>query len=157
MKFCTNCGTKVEENSAFCVNCGAPLKAKQEEVMTRDETSSVATQTMPVKSGAATASMVLGIIAIIVGLITFLISVSVTAYMSSSVSYRLYNTYSNSSENIAVAIGIVFLPAVLSIIGFSLALGSRGKVKNGANTAGLVLNIITIVLCVLQVIMIVSA
>ena len=157
MKFCTNCGAKVEENSAFCVNCGAPLKAKQEEVMTRDETSSVATQTMSVRSGAATASMVLGIIAIIVGLITFLISVSVTAYMSSSVSYRLYNTYSNSSENIAVAIGIVFLPAVLSIIGFSLALGSRGKVKNGANTAGLVLNIITIVLCVLQVIMIVSA
>lgn len=157
MKFCTNCGAKVEENSAFCVNCGAPLKAKQEEVMTQDETSSVAPQTMPVKSGAATASMVLGIIAIIAGVITFLISVSVTAYMSNAVSYRLYRTYSSGSENIALAIGIVFLPAVLSIVGFSLALGSRGKVKNGANTAGLVLNIITIVLCILQVILIVSA
>ena len=58
------------------------------------------------------------------------------------------------SEVTFMAIAIVFLPAVLSIIGFCLALASRGKIKNGSNTAGLVLNIITIILCVAEYLMI---
>ena len=60
----------------------------------------------------------------------------------------------SSKESHATAISVIFLPAVLSIIGISLAFSSRGKIKNGANTSGIVLNLITIFLCVAEYIII---
>jgi len=29
MKYCTNCGTQLEDNVSFCPNCGTPAKASQ--------------------------------------------------------------------------------------------------------------------------------
>ena len=139
--FCPNCGAEVDPNAVVCVKCGVALKKTD------------TTSNQPAKSGAATASMVLGIIAIVFAVITFFIAGGISVAKEKSLGLSLYaNTY--QSEMIATAIGVVFLPGILSIIGFILALASRGKVKNSANSAGLALNIITIILCVIQFMMI---
>ena len=30
--YCSNCGTKVEENARFCANCGNALNGKEESI-----------------------------------------------------------------------------------------------------------------------------
>ena len=144
--YCPNCGAKVDEKAVVCVKCGVSLKK---------ETNNT---NQPEKSGAATASMVLGILGLIFGVITLLIALGVSSYASNSLEMQLYGSISSSyeEEKLATAIGIIFLPGILSLIGFILAITSRGKVKNGSNSAGLVLNIITIILCVIQFLMITS-
>ena len=142
--YCPNCGAKVDEKAVVCVKCGVALKK---------ETNNT---NQPEKSGAATASMVLGIIGLIFGVITLLIAIGVSSYASNSLEMQLHGLISSSyeEEKLATAIGIVFLPGILSLIGFFLAIASRGKVKNGANSAGIILNIITVILCVIQFLMI---
>lgn len=148
--YCRNCGEKVQEDAAFCAKCGYALK--KQEVM--ESTASNVTVKKE-GSGTATASMVLGILGVIFGIISLIIALGYSAYESYTY-MDLYGSLSREyqSAKMVAAIMIVFLPAVLSIVGFSLAIASRGKVKNGANTAGLVLNIITIIICVLDFIMI---
>lgn len=148
--YCRNCGEKAQEDALFCAKCGYALKSG--EVMERS------TNIATVKkegSGTAIASMVLGILGVIFGIISLLIALAYSTYESYTY-MDLYGSLSREyqSAKTLAAIMIVFLPAVLSIIGFSLAIASRGKLKNGANTAGLVLNIITIIICILDFIMI---
>ncbi len=151
--YCANCGEKVQDDAVFCAKCGNALK--------RAEDVSVPKQAVMVKTegrGLATASMVLGILGIIFSIFTLFIALGYATYVSYE--YDFYDSlyYANTIEaaNAIAAVMIVFLPAVLAIIGFILALASRGKIKNGANTAGLVLSIITIIICVLEVVMIVD-
>ena len=148
--YCSNCGTKVEENARFCANCGYALNGKEESVTNNN---SVVVQSVP-GSGTATASMVLGILAIISGIITFFIAVSISTYMTVNHLAHEYISYTYNDELMVMAIMVIFVPAVLSIIGFCLAISSRGKIKNGSNTAGLVLNIITILLCIAEFVMV---
>ena len=149
--YCSNCGEKVQDGASFCANCGNALKGEKQNLT--NNSSNVTIQSVP-GSGTAIASMVLGIIAIIAGVITFFIAMGMSTYMdlSHSVHEIISNTY--HSELMITAISVIFLPAVLSIIGICLAIGSRGKIKNGANTAGIVLNLITIFLCVAEYIII---
>ena len=142
--YCSNCGEKILDGASFCSKCGNQVGKKE-------ASTTVNMVVKPEGSGAATASMVLGILAIIAGVITFMIAAGMSTY-TGFVNDNLYGVY--DSEVTFMAIAIVFLPAVLSIIGFCLALASRGKIKNGSNTAGLVLNIITIILCVAEYLMI---
>ena len=148
--YCSNCGTKVEENARFCANCGNALNGKEESITNNN---SVVVQSVP-GSGAATASMVLGILAIIAGIIAFFIAVSISTYVNVSHLVHEYISYTYNDELMVMAIMVIFVPAVLSIIGFCLAISSRGKIKNGSNTAGLVLNIITILLCIAEFVMV---
>ena len=100
--------------------------------------------------------MVSGLIssaAIVAGVITLFIAVGFSAYNTYSDFYS-YVSSSYQTELVFAAIGVIFIPAVLAIIAFGLALGSRGKIKNGANTAGLILSIITFVICILDYVMI---
>ncbi len=149
--YCSNCGEKVLEGASFCANCGNALSKEGSSNNLANNT--VVVQSLP-GSGVATASMVLGILAIIAGVITFVIAMGMSTYIdySHSVHEIISNAY--HSELVVAAITVIFLPAILSIIGICLAIGSRGKLKNGANTAGIVLNLITIFLCVAEYIMI---
>ena len=150
--YCSNCGEKVQEGASFCSNCGNRLK--KDDISTNNTSQPVTMQSIP-GSGTAIASMILGILAIIAGVITFFIAVGLSSYIDRADWYgHFYDSY--DSEIMVTAISVIFLPAVLSIIGFCLALGSRSKIKNGANTAGLVLNIITILLCIAQFVMMVG-
>ena len=58
--YCSHCGEKIAEGASFCAKCGNAVK--------KEETNSVVASTnnvvmKPAGSGAATASMVLGILA----------------------------------------------------------------------------------------------
>lgn len=149
--YCSHCGEKVQEGAFFCAKCGNVIH--KEKIVNNTVASSNAVAMRPAGSGAATASMVLGILAIVAGVITLFVAVGFSAYNTYSDFYS-YVSNSYQTELVFAAIGVIFIPAVLAIIAFGLALGSRGKIKNGANTAGLILSIITFVICILDYVMI---
>ena len=152
--YCSHFGEKIAEGASFCAKCGNAVKKEEANNSVNTVTASTNTVVMkPAGSGAATASMVLGILAIVAGVITLFIAVGFSAYNTYSDFYS-YVSSSYQTELVFAAIGVIFIPAVLAIIAFGLALGSRGKIKNGANTAGLVLSIITFVICILDYVMI---
>ena len=141
MKYCSNCGAEVNENAAVCVKCGCALK-------TNDALANQQTRAQSSK-----ASMVLGIIAIIFGAIVFLLVIAVQSYLTSSYEGRIQRLASDF-ESTRLGLMILFLPVpgILSVIGFIL--GLTNKVKSGSKTAGIVLNAITLVLCVLMIVII---
>lgn len=141
MKYCSNCGAEVNENAAVCVKCGCALK-------TNDALANQQTRAQSSK-----ASMVLGIIAIIFGAIAFLLVIAVQSYLTSSYEGRIQRLASDF-ESTRLGLMILFLPVpgILSVIGFIL--GLTNKVKSGSKTAGIVLNAITLVLCVLMIVII---
>ena len=138
MKYCSNCGAEVNENAAVCVKCGCALKTN--DALANQQT----------RAQSSTASMVLGIIAIIFGAIAFLLVIAVQSYLTSSYEGRIQRLASDF-ESTRLGLMILFLPVpgILSVIGFIL--GLTNKVKSGSKTAGIVLNAITLVLCVLMI------
>ena len=141
MKYCSNCGAEVNENAAVCVKCGCALK-------TNDALANQQTRAQSSK-----ASMVLGIIAIIFGAIAFLLVIAVQSYLTSSYEGRIQRLASDF-ESTRLGLMILFLPVpgILSVIGFIL--GLTNKVKSGSKTDRIVLNAITLVLCVLMIVII---
>ncbi|MBR6689977.1 MAG: zinc-ribbon domain-containing protein [Bacilli bacterium] len=131
-KFCTNCGNELNENAVFCVKCGVATN------------NVVQTTTKPKQPGKGTgiASMVLGIIATWNSMCTLFIAVCLLAA----------GEYFLLSEKIAL--GFIFLmgPITLLIVGGSLGIASRCKIKNGVNLTGLILNTVSLVLCLLSII-----
>lgn len=141
MKYCSNCGAEVNENAAVCVKCGCALKSND------------ALVNQPTCEQSSKASMLLGIIAIIFGAIAFLLVIAVQSYLTSSYEGRIQRLASDF-ESTRLGLMILFLPVpgILSVIGFIL--GLTNKVKSGSKTAGIVLNAITLVLCVLMIVII---
>lgn len=141
MKYCSNCGAEVNENAAVCVKCGCALKTN--DTLTNQ----------PTREQSSKASMVLGIIAIIFGAIAFLLVIAVQSYLTGSYEGRIQRLASDF-ERTRLGLMILFLPVpgILSVIGFIL--GLTNKVKSGSKTAGIVLNAITLVLCVLMIVII---
>ena len=85
MKYCTNCGEELEQDAEFCTKCGTAV-SKQDSVQ-QDSIQEVSEENSK-KSGLGTASMILGIIAIVVGVITFFLAVAMVIYANSSVSWN---------------------------------------------------------------------
>ena len=141
MKYCSNCGAEVNENAAVCVKCGYALKPNN------------LFSNQQAKDQSPKTSMVLGIIAIVFGVIAFLLALGVQSYLTSTYEGRLQRLASDfESVRIGLMILLLPVPGVLSIIGFIL--GLTNKVKSGAKTAGIVLNAITLILCVLMIVII---
>lgn len=132
-KFCSNCGNKLDENAVVCVKCGVATCNLQQ------------VKTKQPGRGLSIASMVLGIIAIFYG----------TCFSLTSIMISLIEEFYNE-EKIVFSIGFNFLPLVLSITGLSLGISSRSKIKNGKNITGIILSSITILLCILSVITIIT-
>lgn len=128
-KFCSNCGKEINENAVICVNCGVAVN------------NMVSNKKKTPGKGLGIASMVLGIIAIFYGMISILMSTVLL----------MAGEYFYFEEKIIVSIVFNFLPFILSIIGISLGLGSISKVKSGMNITGIILNTITIIVCILSV------
>lgn len=93
---------------------------------------------MKKNNGAAIASMVLGIIAMLWAFLSLIALGEV-----SEETFWIYST----SEFIGYIIGFNLLSLPTSIVGFVLALTSRKKIKNGFNTSGLILCSICLVIC----------
>lgn len=123
-KFCSNCGEKLDDRAVICVKCGVPISNNHKQ---------------PGK-GLSIASMVLGIIAIFYG--TLLSFSSIILVISNEFYYY---------EQIIFSIIINFFPLILSITGLALGIASKSKIKNGMNTTGVILNCITIIICILSI------
>ena len=141
MKYCSNCGAEVNENAAVCVKCGFALKTNE------------VSSTGNVQSQSSKASMVLGILAVVFGAIAFLLVIAVQSYLTTTYDGRIQRLATNF-ESTRLGLMILFLPVpgILAVIGFIL--GLTNKVKGGAKTAGIVLNAIALVLCIIMILII---
>ena len=141
MKYCSNCGAEVNENAAVCVKCGWALKSND------------VTQSSNVQPQSSKASMVLGILAVVFAAIAFLLVICVQSYLTTTYDGRIQR-FASDFESTRLGLMILFIPVpgILSIIGFIL--GLTNKVKSGAKTAGIVLNAIALVLCILMILII---
>ncbi len=127
--YCENCGNKVEENADICLKCGVFLKKNNQ----KNSSSSP-------KIGKGIASLVLGIVAIF-----FCIS-GFAAFESLEESLMDYE----GIQRIGFAVGFIFIQTVCSVPGFCLAIAERMNNKNGFNTAGFWLGIISFICIALQ-------
>ena len=152
--YCSNCGAKINENAIVCVKCGAAVDGRR-----IDAIQPVMQNYVPVpsnNSGAATGSLVLGIISVVFSVITFFIAMGYYTVMEKS----YHNPFSVGNQNIEEAIItiliIVAIPGIMSIIGLFLGVFAGIKDNKGAKIAGIILNLITIVLCVIPIVLVAS-
>ena len=129
--YCSNCGKKLDEGAVFCSGCGSKIG----EIQVANASSEVV-----LGKGKSIASLVLGIVGVLLGLLYLAASLSID-------DTYLVDIYESYAFRFGYAIGSVLLPIICAIVGLCLALSARGKKKTGLNTAGLVLSIITFVLC----------
>lgn len=158
MKYCSNCGSEIDEKAVICVKCGVPVTGSN---VTQN---AYTNQTQPIQPkqghGAATASLVLGILGLIAAIITLLISLGVYVFASNAYSYTSsyysYDTVNSvyTTGKLVVAIGLTVVPGLLSLIGLPLGLFCRSC---GKKIAGIVLNAIAVVICIGQFILIMFA
>lgn len=140
MKYCSNCGAEVNENAAVCVKCGYALKSNDVTINNAQPQSSKA-------------SMVLGILAVIFGAIALFLVIAVQSYLTNTYDGRIQRLATNfESTRLGLMILFIPVPGILSVIGFIL--GLTNKVKGGAKTAGIVLNAIALVLCIIMILII---
>ena len=155
MKYCSNCGEQIDEKAVICVKCGVPVNSSNQASNNYNQTNVAPKQ----GHGAATASLILGILGLIAAAITLIIAICIFVY------YRNYSVYDydyyygavsaiESSVKIGICILLSALPGILSLIG--LPLGCFCK-KGGPKIAGIVLNTITLAICVIQVVLIMNA
>ncbi|MBE6157825.1 MAG: zinc ribbon domain-containing protein [Firmicutes bacterium] len=130
--FCSQCGKKLDEGAVFCSGCGYKLG----DIPVNNTTTSTST---PGK-GKSVASLVLGIFGVLLGLLYLIacLEIEQSSLVQISESYAFRFGY---------ALGSVLLPIICAIIGVCLSASARKQKKTGLNTAGLVLSIITFVLC----------
>ena len=147
MKFCSNCGEKIDERAVVCPKCGVPVNG---------ESMIQTTSTSKQGHGAATASLVLGIIGLIAGVISVIVAICVYAFYTGVSAYDAYRTYAaystvDNSVRIVITILVSLIPGILSLIGLPLGCFCR---KGGPKVAGIVLNIITLVLVIADIVLI---
>ena len=122
--YCFKCGKKLEKDAFFCSWCGTKVNG-----VTGSEVS--------VGKGRSIASLVLGIL---FGVLYLFASLDIDQN-------SLVQIYESYAFRFGYAIGSVLLPIIFAIIGICLALSDRNKKKTGLNMSGLILFIITFVLC----------
>ena len=130
-KFCSNCGKELKEGADICLNCGVLLN----KVNTNHKVK------VPGR-GSAIAGMVLGIVAVVWAFIALL--------ALEDLPYNLKYYYS-FSQYVGYAIGYTLFSFAPSIVGLCLSVSSIKKKKCGKNTAGLVLNLIALLVSVLLI------
>lgn len=132
--YCSNCGKEVDKNAVVCIHCGCALNNN--------------TLTNKKGHGKGIASMVLGIIGVFFALAAF--------GNVSDDALRLALAFTESGYKIGYAIGTVLIQSICAIIAVCLAAAERKTEKNGYNTAGLWLSIVTFVMIFIQFIMVIS-
>ena len=128
MNFCTKCGTKNEENLNFCSNCGNSLNPTVG-APSYEGTPMVANQ----KNGKATASLVLGIIAAVWGLLALCSLGGIEEALIEALAE--YPEVSEVTGKIAFGFGYNLLSLICGIIGLILGLVAK---KNGKAIAGII-------------------
>jgi predicted nucleic acid-binding Zn ribbon protein len=114
--YCYNCGAKIDEKAVICVKCGVPIVNMQNKAKAR---------------GTSIAGFVLGILGIIYCVLSFI-----------GLLIFLLDGTANFVTNL---IDTIFAYGI-TIPGLCLSLAARKKEKNGLNTTGFILNLISIIL-----------
>ena len=127
--YCVNCGNKVDENADICRKWGVFLKKENQK-----------TATVSPKIGKGIASLVLGIIAVFFCLSAF------AAF--EDLEYTLIDY--EGTRRIGFAAGFILIQTTLSVLGFCLAVAERMNNKNGFNTAGFWLGIVSFICIAIQ-------
>lgn len=133
--YCSNCGNKVDEKAVVCVKCGVLINNKINVIKNENKQN----------NGRGIASTILGIIAVYISLTAFRVMPDVDSIISSY----------NEEEVFFFAIGIVLLQTIFAIISLLLALFERKNNKNGFNTCGFILSIISLLISFVQFIYVV--
>ena len=132
-KYCTHCGKELKEGADVCLNCGILINRNVTDTNTKSK--------IPGR-GKAIAGMVLGIVACVWAFIALL--------ELEDLPYNLEYYYS-LSDYVGYAIGYTLFSFTPSIVGLCLSISSIKKQKSGKNTAGLVLNIIALLVSILLI------
>ena len=130
-KFCSNCGNQIDEKAVICVKCGVAINNIAQTSVTQTQAG----------KGTGIASMVLGIFATLNSICSIFIFICLLASGEYFLPYE------------KLVFGFVFLmiPVTLLILGIALGFNSRSKIKNGINLTGVLLNFISLTLCILSI------
>lgn len=131
-KFCSNCGNEVDEKAVICVKCGVPI----------DNISKTK------ENGKSIASLVLGIIGLVFAVLVLL------GMEDADISMDL--AFQSIGYKISYGIGFILIQASLGITGLCLGASAYKNTKNNKNKAGIILSVITLVICIIQFIIIMS-
>lgn len=134
-KFCIDCGNELTENAQFCIKCGAAVNG------TISNNVTPVVKPKQIGKGTGIASMVLGIIAAFDSFCSLFIFVCLLAS----------GEYFIGIEKLAFGFVFLTIPIILLITGGSLGIASRSKLKNGINLTGLILNLVSLILCIFSI------
>ena len=146
MKYCTSCGTPNEGNTNFCSNCGQSLAQNNNMSQVNGQVYYGAPKA---KNGKATASMILGIIAVIWACMTL--------FSFGQIEEALVEAMAESNSDNVVAgkigffIGYNLISLPCGIIGLILGLVSK---KNGKAIAGIITSLIALAIAIVSLIII---
>ena len=131
-KYCSNCGKQLKEGADICLHCGVLVNKTSVPVTNKNS-----------GKGSSIAGMVLGIVACVWAFFALV--------GMENLPHELKYLYS-TAQYVGYAVGYTLFSFAPSIVGLCLSVSSIKKQKNGKNTAGLVLNIIALLISVVLII-----
>lgn len=143
-KFCSNCGNKLNEKSNYCDECGLKINSVNDNKIKVKEKKKV-----PGK-GLSIAGMVIGIVA------ALWCSQTLLAFFSLDYIVSTLRDYTSSYLIIGFAFGFTLFSFIPSIVGLLLSAFGMKKNKNGFNISGLILNIVSLSISVIEFVYILS-
>ena len=147
-KFCSNCGSELKENADVCLNCGRMIKKDNNlNQLYNNYTQVDYYKPKSIGKGFSIAGMVLGIVAILWAFKSLLSIEEV----EDSISYYYY-----FSEIIGFIVGYTIFSLAPSIVGLCLSINGYRKQKNGLNITGIILNIITLAIVIIEIVYILT-
>ena len=152
MKYCTSCGTPNDANTNFCSKCGQSLnqEVNQTNFVPAAQVNGQAYYGKP-RNGKATASMVLGIIAVVWALIELCSFGEIEQGVIDAFAKNDINNVTAGKIGFFIGYNIISLPC--SIIGLILGLVAK---KNGKAIAGIITSAAALIIVIISLVLIMS-
>ena len=132
--YCINCGKEIDKNADVCLNCGKLINQEK-----KTEIVQVVSKPKVPGKGLSIAGMVTGIISTYYTLIIAFLTLIM--FLSGETLYY--------EEKLIIMFIFLFWPLVLSITSLGLSIGAKAKNNLKMTTAGLILSIVSISICIL--------
>lgn len=130
--YCCNCGNKLDDNAVVCVKCGVSIN---------NNNLTVNNSSRKKESNHA------GIISIIIGIISFCLTIKVMTNGIGNISMM------NMEEKVVYGIKLVINPFIWAFISFLSAIGSKNR-NRMSNIIGLSLSLLTIFFLLTEIVMV---
>ena len=159
-KFCSNCGTAVEEGKKFCISCGSPIAEPQPIIQTQyipvapQQPMYVPKIKRPGR-GLGISSMVLGILGLVYSFIYGVVSLALLDEVTSRYSY--YYRYYSASDVFEDTLPLLIIVGILAILSTCFGGAARSKgYKCGVSASGLVMGIISLAITIATAVIILT-